>query len=251
MESLGAYLKAQREHQGVALSDLLRETRLPRDVAEALEEDRYDALPAPVFARGFIRAYLHHLGVPAEEALAFYQARMEASLPPPPKDVVQAGWRRYVPVAASLGAGAVLSLGLYAYVALTRPSPPPPEAQPVSVQQSTLSSPGEQPAPATASPGVEPKAASLRLVARVIEPTWLRVQTDSGQTTQELLPASAVREWTARSRFVLTIGNAGGVRLELNGTPLPPLGSSGEVIRDLVLPRRAADPGRAAQAEER
>jgi cytoskeletal protein RodZ len=192
-----------------------------------------------VFARGFIRAYLRYLGLAADEALAFYQARVEASLPPPPKDAVRAGWRRYVPVAACLGAAAVLSLGLYAYVALTRPSSPPPEAQPASVRQSTLSSLGESPAPAPASPAVEPKRAALRLVARVIEPTWLRVQTDSGQTTQELLPASAVREWTARSRFVLTIGNAGGVRLELNGTPLPPLGSSGEVIRDLVLPRPA------------
>jgi hypothetical protein len=36
--------------------------------------------------------------------------------------------------------------------------------------------------------------------------------------------------------FVLTIGNAGGVSLELNGRPVPRLGASGAVISRLVLP---------------
>ena len=36
--------------------------------------------------------------------------------------------------------------------------------------------------------------------------------------------------------FVLTIGNAGGISLELNGRPVPRLGASGAVISRLVLP---------------
>ncbi|PYO52219.1 MAG: DUF4115 domain-containing protein, partial [Candidatus Rokuibacteriota bacterium] len=36
--------------------------------------------------------------------------------------------------------------------------------------------------------------------------------------------------------FVLTLGNAGGVSLELNGRTLPPLGPSGAVISRIVLP---------------
>jgi hypothetical protein len=42
--------------------------------------------------------------------------------------------------------------------------------------------------------------------------------------------------FSADDRFVMTVGNAGGITLWLNGSPLPPLGKSGEVIRDLVLP---------------
>jgi len=36
--------------------------------------------------------------------------------------------------------------------------------------------------------------------------------------------------------FVVTIGNAGGVALELNGRALPPLGARGVVVPRLVLP---------------
>ncbi len=222
MPSLGAYLRAQREERGVPLDTLIRETRIPRHVAEALEDDRYEAFPAPVFTRGFIRAYLHHLGLPADEALAFYAARVKPLVIPSPARVpVRAVLRRYVSVAVCLASALILSVSLYAYVVLTR-QPSAPVGRPQ----------GEAPASRTA----EAEAAPLRLRVRATEPTWVRVETDAGETKQELLPAEAVREWVAQSRFILTVGNAGGIRLELNGRPLPPLGRSGQVVRDLILP---------------
>jgi hypothetical protein len=39
--------------------------------------------------------------------------------------------------------------------------------------------------------------------------------------------------------FVVTIGNAGGVALELNGRSLPSLGARGVVVQRLVLPPEA------------
>ena len=36
--------------------------------------------------------------------------------------------------------------------------------------------------------------------------------------------------------IILTVGNAGGISLELNGRALPPIGAPGAVIRELVLP---------------
>ena len=80
MESLGTYLRAQREVRELSLDELIRETRIPRYVGEALEEDRYEDLPAPVFTRGFIRAYLRHLGLSPDEALASYQDRKSTRL---------------------------------------------------------------------------------------------------------------------------------------------------------------------------
>jgi hypothetical protein len=49
-------------------------------------------------------------------------------------------------------------------------------------------------------------------------------------------PANEIREWVSNGPFVITIGNAGGVSLELNGRPVPRLGASGSVITRLVLP---------------
>jgi len=75
-----------------------------------------------------------------------------------------------------------------------------------------------------------------RLIARTTETTWMRVRTEDGRTSEETIPANEIREWVSNGPFVITIGNAGGVSLELNGRPIPRLGVSGSVITRLVLP---------------
>lgn len=108
-----------------------------------------------------------------------------------------------------------------------RPAPPAPSST------STPAPPVTRP---TSGPAV---TGGQRLVIRAIEPTWVRVQTDEGRIAEELLPAGASREWAAEHRFLLTIGNAGGVELTLNGKALPPLGAKGTVIQRLELPSPA------------
>jgi cytoskeleton protein RodZ len=93
------------------------------------------------------------------------------------------------------------------------------------------------PSSVTPAPGSTASVASpYRLVARTTETTWIRVRTEDGRTTEETIPPNEVREWVSNGPFVLTIGNAGGVSLELNGRPVPRLGASGAVISRLVLP---------------
>ena len=75
-----------------------------------------------------------------------------------------------------------------------------------------------------------------RLVARTVESTWLRVRTEDGRATEETIPAGEVREWISNRPFVVTVGNAAGVTLELNGQKLPPLGERGAVISRWILP---------------
>jgi hypothetical protein len=89
-------------------------------------------------------------------------------------------------------------------------------------------------------PGLETLAGSVsspyRLIARVSDPSWIRVRTEDGRISEETVPAGEVREWVSDRPFVVTIGNAGGVALELNGHALPPLGARGTVVPRLVLP---------------
>jgi cytoskeleton protein RodZ len=75
-----------------------------------------------------------------------------------------------------------------------------------------------------------------RLVARANETTWIRVRTEDGRTSEETVPGGEIREWVSDRPFVVTVGNAGGVSLELNGRALPPLGPRGVVIPRLVVP---------------
>jgi cytoskeleton protein RodZ len=91
--------------------------------------------------------------------------------------------------------------------------------------------------PATPAPTAQSNLASAyRLVAHTSELTWIRVRTEDGRMSEENIPAGETREWVSNRPFVLSIGNAGGVTLELNGHRLPPLGPSGAVIARLVVP---------------
>jgi cytoskeleton protein RodZ len=83
MASVGAHLRELRTRRGVSLDDIARATRVAQRYLVALEADAFDSLPAPVFIRGFIRAYCQALGESPEEALACYESR-DGRLPPPP-----------------------------------------------------------------------------------------------------------------------------------------------------------------------
>jgi cytoskeleton protein RodZ len=82
MTSVGAYLCGLRAQRGVSLEELARTTRVAPRYLEALEADAFDRLPAPVFTRGFIRAYCQALAQPPDEALACYEGR-EGRVPQP------------------------------------------------------------------------------------------------------------------------------------------------------------------------
>lgn len=47
------------------------------------------------------------------------------------------------------------------------------------------------------------------------------------------------RQWRARDRFTITLGNAGGVGFHLNARDLGTLGKRGAVLRDVELTRDA------------
>jgi len=114
------------------------------------------------------------------------------------------------------------------------PSAASPIATPPAAAPVTTSAP-VSPAPASTL-GARGLGLPYRLIARTTETTWIRVRTEDGRTSEETIPANEIREWISNGPFVLTIGNAGGVSLELNGRPVPRLGASGSVITRMVLP---------------
>jgi cytoskeleton protein RodZ len=245
--SLGGYLRALRLSARGSLADMAVATRISERYLRALESDVPDDLPAPVFVKGFIRAYCAFVGAPADEALALYnQAR---GLPATGESHAVhvrpgRGWIGH-PLAIS---GALLMIFGGGLVALKLVSQPTPArwAEPKAVARAPESAPEAVPpaAPAVSMPpsAVAPAITQARgpetqrLVVKAMEPTWIRVQIDDARVVEELLKAGAQREWTSDRRFVLSIGNAGGIEIVLNGRSLPSLGARGAVIHRLSLP---------------
>jgi cytoskeletal protein RodZ len=77
----------------------------------------------------------------------------------------------------------------------------------------------------------------LVLDLEATELSWVVVQIDAGSPQEALLRPGQKAQWKAQDQFLVTLGNAGGVRAELNGKPQRPFGPSGKVVRDVVIRR--------------
>ncbi len=332
---VGLRLRQLRESRGVSLDEIARATRVGRRHLEALEAGETAELPAPVFVKGFIRAYCEFLGAGPDDVLARYHEivgesptsggsrstlvsrvrpsrlgspiavsllllvvlagaliavnlglRTGGSTPgaaPAPgtstepraagRSAQASGDRASIPApgatampstvaptasAAPTPSGTAHVVGAPAtpmaapttatsgVSATARPAPEaaaPPAVGSVAAATPRPETPAAPPAAtAPTAPGGTPAGAAQKLVVRAIERTWIRVQRDRGAAVEEVLESGTVREWTAERVFVLSVGNAGGLELTLNGERLAPLGGRGAVIRQLVLPASATPP---------
>jgi cytoskeleton protein RodZ len=222
-------------------------TRISERYLRAIESDVLDDLPAPVFVKGFIRAYCEFLGAPAEEAVALYDQGRGAPATGVSRTVRARPPKGWIGHPLAIGSALLLILGVGLVVLKLGSQPTPmgvgepragvrvPESARETAPAATPS--GSTPA-APAAPVITPTAVPepQRLVVKAVEPTWIRVQIDDARVVEELLAAGAEREWTSDRRFVLTVGNAGGIEIVLNGRPLPSLGARGAVIHRLSLP---------------
>ncbi|MFQ5901321.1 MAG: helix-turn-helix domain-containing protein, partial [Thermodesulfobacteriota bacterium] len=77
MESLGNYLKRERELREITLSEIAKETRVRQDLLEAIEEEEFDSLPAPAFVKGFLRAYSKYVGLDSNDVILRYEDLLE------------------------------------------------------------------------------------------------------------------------------------------------------------------------------
>src|SRR3989442_1827222 len=115
MSSLGPYLRELRQRRGLSLEELSRATRVASSCLEALETENLDVLPAPVFVKGFIRAYCQVLDVTPDEALALYHQRPGAPPAPPVRagaDERRGGGEPRSPWTALVSFGLLVLLGL-------------------------------------------------------------------------------------------------------------------------------------------
>ena len=69
----GGRLRQAREAQGLQLEEVANELRVGAASLVALEENRFDALAAAVFARGYLKQYGTRLGLDVRELLTLYE----------------------------------------------------------------------------------------------------------------------------------------------------------------------------------
>jgi len=82
VETIGQQLRQAREARQLTLEQVTRATHIRAHYLQLLEDDRLEALPSEVQARGFLRTYANYLGLDAGSIMASLQT--ESSIPAPP-----------------------------------------------------------------------------------------------------------------------------------------------------------------------
>ncbi|HTQ13958.1 MAG TPA: RodZ domain-containing protein [Rhizomicrobium sp.] len=148
LETVGQDLRAGRQRRGDDLATVSRVLKIRKDHLEALEEDRFEALPGRTYAVGFVRAYADYLGLDPVQCVERFKREIAgrgAELPAGGSFAPEIEERR-LPHGWIVIAGVVVALILYGiyHLAVTADSLLKPAAAPTQVATRV---PAPKPAP--------------------------------------------------------------------------------------------------------
>jgi cytoskeleton protein RodZ len=240
MPALGEGFRSAREARGLTLSDVAEQIHIRSVYLNAIETEDWSSIGAPVYVRGFLRTYARFLGLDAEAAVAHFNEVVPPERAAAPTAAAEREGGRLSPWAIG---GVLVALLLVAFVAVefimyvqqghggadvAQATAPP---QPAASASGSLAATAPD-AAASPTPLPTPTATPLpqhQLAIQVTAPSWVRVTVDGATVVQGILPAGSTK--TVRGHVAdVRIGNAGGVRLVVDGRTLPPLGKSGDVV---------------------
>ena len=83
-------------------------------------------------------------------------------------------------------------------------------------------------------PATSTEPSALRLEISATEQCWVSVDQDGSPAVRKVMAPGEVQSFGASQSIQLILGNAGGVRLKINGKPARQLGKPGEVVKFLI-----------------
>jgi cytoskeletal protein RodZ len=243
-ETLGKYLKNQRESKKISLKEVAKNTRVRENILRTIEEEQYDLLPPATYVKGFLLAYAKYLKLDPNDVLLRYERVIKGEpVPPPhiqppkPKQKVLWNSKQTWVVAGVIIASLILFYFFYPFSSKLPIGPVPekpiieekPSIAPFPPAAETTSVPATPPQSVSATPSVpEKKPFSLKLKA--IEETWVDLKVDDQSNKEAIFKPGDGISVRASNRIQILVGNAGGLQMIFNGKPLDKLGKSGEVV---------------------
>jgi len=232
--SFGRYLQAIRVEKRISLDQVAEETRITVRNLEAIDREDPQGLPPEAFLKGFLRAYAKAVGADGDEAVRRYDAHrmMTRETEDAGRQPERARFGMRWKLVAALALLFVLIVGsilVWQWV-----SPPHIETAPIAAEPGAVS-PEPPPVDRAQNRPAPPAAPPHILMVSATENTRLKVVTDQGIPAEYNLKAGEHLKLEARSTFNLLIGNAGGIKLNLNNKPVNVPGKRGEVV-NLHLP---------------
>lgn len=253
----GELLKKKREELGLDLKQTADLLKIREEYLASIEEDLFEKLPVAVYTIGYIRCYATYLHIDPEPIIAMYTGRL--TQPKPSTIFPVASSKKKIPFYYYVIPVLLLILIILGVVILRQERPAlekkiaavpsqsiQPTQQPVmSERQQSLAVSDNAPAqPQAVLPALsgqlsgvqKPRVAgehSLEIIADDL--TWMHIKFSNGKYEEILLRPGMTKVWQFTDKAVLKLGNAGGIRLNLDGRDIGSPGSLGQVM-SLVFP---------------
>jgi cytoskeletal protein RodZ len=271
MSAIGSTLKEARAKKEITLEDVHAKLKIHPRVLQLLEEEKFEKLPSPLFAKSFLRSYAQFLELDSEALIDSYEK--EKKLPEPeqklylkptnmsPAPKIPASWW-------TIGGCAALIVVIFAsgipsktvgvwsekirqaqaqrktekakFPKKTAPVKAAEEAEEAPPAASWLNSPKMGNFPKLN------KKTPLSLEIRAIEPVWVHITSDGKVVYQGVIKKGAAQASQAKESIEIWTGNASSMSLFLNKTGL---GSPGKgVVKKMVISHEGIRIAPAAEA---
>jgi cytoskeleton protein RodZ len=236
---IGQFLKQKREEKGLSVEDVSKALFLRKSLIEAIESGNWDRLPHKIYVRGYVREYGLFLKVSEELAASLVETKQEPPLPVSkpriPKlhklslrmsGTEKSPWKRVPKSVFIYPAIFILAIAFFIVDRTDRGN----EVTTPKVENS-----GGIPANAVGSGKENKIVQDVPEVKRVMitchERAWVSVVIDGTEKKEFMMSPQEMIMLNGKERFDILVGNAGGVKIFLNGKDTEFTGKNGEVKR--------------------
>ncbi len=241
MESFSEELKKQREERKIRLSDVAVQTRISMKFLEAIEAGNFEILPE-TYIRAFIRDYAKAIGLDPDDTIKRFNLHVEsvkAVSEQKEKAATQKSDSRPLNLSGAqkigLGVAAIAILGVLSYLAFSPTKRAPVNSNAYDYENAQAVNERKFDSAYSAATRTHAKSDSSRLVLDALDTVWVNLVVDEGKTYDLLMKPGTKLTFWGRRKFNMTIGNAGGLLISLDGHKYPPLGKPGVVIRNVTI----------------
>ena len=238
MAALGDEFRSAREARGLTLSEVAEAIHIRSVYLNAIEQDDWPSIGAPVYVRGFLRTYARFLGLDAEAAVARFNETAPPDRPAAavaPVDERDRSGPSFWAIAASIVAVLLVAFVAYEWWQYAHGAPESATAEASAAPQPApaATGPGATAAP-NAIPSPRPSASVAtgirhEIAVRLAERSWVRITVDGTTRLEGIFPPGTSRTFRGSVADVRA-GNAAGVTVGVDGRAAAPMGAEGGVV---------------------
>lgn len=257
--SVGEILQRTRKHYGQSLQDIERALHIKSPQIDAIENNIVENLPGRVYAIGFVRSYSEYLGLDGDKMVKLFKSQSGKKTSKPQLEFPVGASESKLPplwvVLLSTILAVFILIGWWSSQSRDRTIvteiPPVPEElqveltdintgpdileEPVGLDIENPSGIEEESSVIEEEIVAEPPA-QKGILLTMIENSWVEIRDGSGKALVSRVLKSGDQYFVPdRPDLTMSIGNAGGVQIEVDGEPIDFLGERGQVRRNISL----------------